>query len=147
LGIDIGNRQLITALEMQFGGNPEYLTDGQFDVNKFRASLEQIRAIDPASYQQWIATEKNIADQAKSEVYFDLLGAELTGTTAEYTQSYQLTYLSFNLQYVRIPYSSVSENEVTVSDSEIKKYINNHKAEFTSDGSLDIRYVLFEEKP
>ncbi|HLS29641.1 MAG TPA: peptidylprolyl isomerase [Flavobacteriaceae bacterium] len=147
LGIDIGNRQLITALEMQFGGNPEYLTDGQFDVNKFRASLEQIRAIDPASYQQWIATEKNIADQAKAEVYFDLLGAGLGVTTAEAKQIYQLNNTSFNLQYVRIPYSSVSENEVTVSDSEIKKYINNHKTEFTSDGSLDIRYVLFEEKP
>lgn len=147
LGLDIGNQQLITALEDQFGQNPEYQTDGQFDVNKFKASLEQIRAIDPASYQQWVATEKNIAEQAKAEVYFDLLGAGLGVTTAEAKQLHQLNNTSFNLQYVRIPYSSVSDDEVSVSDSEIKKYINNHKTEFTSEGTRDVRYVLFEEKP
>lgn len=147
LGLDIGNQQLISALEMQFGQNPEYVTNGQFDINKFKASLEQIRAVDPASYQQWIQTEKNIAEQAKAEVYFDLLGAGLGVTTAEAKQLYQLNNSNFNLKYVRIPYSSVDDSEVTVSDNEIKTYINNHKSEFTSAGTRDLRYILFEEKP
>src|SRR5690625_1168412 len=146
LGIDIGSQQLTSALAMQFGQNPEYQTNGQFDINKFKANIEKLRAIDPAAYQQWVFNEENIANQGRASVYLDLLGAGLGLTTAEAKELHRLNNTTFNLQYVRIPYSSVSDDEVSVSDNEIRQYINKHKSEFTSEGLRDIRYVLFEEK-
>ncbi len=146
LGIEIGNQQLISALAMQFSQDPQFLTDGQFDINKFRGYIEQLKSISPETYQQWIINEQNIAEQAKAEVYFDLLGSGIGITTQEAKELHKLNSTTFDLQYVKIPFSSVSDDEVSVSDSEIKKYINDHKEEFTSDGLRDIRYTVFEEK-
>lgn len=147
LGIDIGNAQLNSALAMQFGQSPDFQTNGQFDINKFKGYIEQLRASSPETYQQWLMNEDDIAQQAKAEVYFDLLGAGLGITSKEAKEIYKLNNTLFDLQYVRVPYSAIPDKEVEVSDSEIKAYINTHKEKFNSDGLRDIRYVLFEEKP
>lgn len=145
--IDVGSQQLSSALGRQFGQNPEFLTNEQFDVNKFKAYIEQLRAISPESYQQWLLTENQVIEQVKGDSYFALLLGGMQVTPAEAKEVYELGNERFDLQYVKIPFSAVPDDQFSVADSEIQNYINTHKEQYTTDGLRDIRYVLFEEKP
>lgn len=146
LGIEAGSEQIKTTLAQQFGQNPEFLTNGQFDVNKLKGYINQLRATSPEAYQQWLANEEQMVEQAKIGIYFDLLGAGLGVTKTDAKELYKINNQSFDLEYTRIPYSSLDDEEFEVTDDEIKEYINKHKEEFKSKGARDIRYVFFEEK-
>src|SRR5690625_4899737 len=69
LGIQAGSEQIKSALAQQFGQNPEFLTNGQFDINKLKGYINQLRAASPEAYQQWLANEEQIAEQAKIGIY------------------------------------------------------------------------------
>lgn len=145
LGMEVGNKQIINALAQQFGQNPNFVTNGQFDINKLRGYIQQLKAASPEAYQQWLMTEEDIAEQSKIDVYFGLLASGLGVTSTDAKELHKLNNQTFDLEYVRIPYSAVSDDEVKVSDSEVKDYIDKHKKEFKSNGSRDIRYVFFGE--
>src|SRR5699024_8437287 len=145
LGMEVGNKQIINALAQQFGQNPNFVTNGQFDINKLRGYIQQLKAASPEAYQQWLMTEEDIAEQSKIDAYFGLLASGLGVTSTDAKELHKLNNQTFDLEYVRIPYSAVSDDEVKVSDSEVKDYIDKHKKEFKSNGSRDIRYVFFGE--
>lgn len=146
LGIDVGNQQLISAIEDQFGANPEFFRDGRFDFNQFQAYIEQLKYDSPQAYQQWLVTEEALADQAKNDIYFDLIQAGLGVTSAEAKEIYKVNNTDFTIHYVKVPFTFIKDDEVEVTDAEINKYINDHREEFKTDGARDMRYVLFEEK-
>src|SRR5699024_7347217 len=135
-----------SALAQNFGTNKNFTTNGQFDVNKLSAYVSQIKAVNPRAYQNWLRTEQQIIEQAKTQLYFSLAQAGMGATKLEAKQAYKLNNTSFDLKYVKIPYTAVDDSKVSVSNSDIQQYINSHKEEFTTKGTRDIRYVLFEEK-
>ncbi|HEU4634391.1 MAG TPA: peptidylprolyl isomerase [Flavisolibacter sp.] len=56
--------------------------------------------------------------------------------------------LMAKVSYVSIPYSSISDSAVKVSDDEIKAYINEHKKQFEQeDETRSISYVTFSAAP
>ncbi len=146
LGIDVGVQQISHALALNFGQNPEFSTNGQFDINKFKAYIQRLQAVSPQAYAQWLSTEQQIIEQAKSNLYFDLAIAGLGTTHSQAKAAYQVNNTQFDLQYVKVPYASISNDKVSVSDSDIQQYINAHKKQFTSEGARSIRYVLFPSK-
>lgn len=146
LGIDVGNAQINDALAQQFGQSPNFTTNGRFDINKLKGYIEQMKAASPQAYQQWLMTEEQIVEQAKIGLYFNLVQAGIETTTAEAKHAYKLNNTSFDLQYVKIPYTKVEDSKVKVTDAEIKDYIDKHKNQFKTKGSRDIRYVQFKEE-
>ena len=50
-----------------------------------------------------------------------------------------------SISYVKVPYSSIPDSLVTITDRDIKKYINTHSADFEVEESRSIRYVVFDE--
>lgn len=146
LGLEVGSPQINSVLAQNFGFNQNFTTNGQFDVNKLRAYVSQIKAVNPQAYQNWLRTEQQIVEQAKTQLYFSLAQAGMGATKLEAKQAYKLNNTSFDLKYVKIPYTAVDDSKVSVSNSDIQQYINSHKKEFTTKGSRNIRYVLFEDK-
>src|SRR5699024_459500 len=146
LGIEVGDEQIQNAIAIQFGQNPNFQTNGQFDINKLKGYIQQVKATSPQAYQQWLMTEQQIAQQTKTNVYFNMVQAGLAATKADAEERYKLNNTSFDLQYVKIPYSQIPDKDVEVSDGEISNYINAHKKEYKTKGARDIRYVFFEEK-
>lgn len=146
LGIDAGSKQIVSALAQQFGQNPNFATNGEFDINKFRGYIQQLKAVSPEAYQQWVMQENDIAEQSKANVYFNLLGSGLGITSSDARELHKLNNQKFEIQYVRVPFSAVKDEEINVSNADIQQYIDEHKKEFETKGSRDIRYVFFEEK-
>lgn len=48
-----------------------------------------------------------------------------------------------NISYVAIPYYSISDSSIKITDKEIQDYMNAHKKEFTQDGGRMVSYVVF----
>ena len=52
-----------------------------------------------------------------------------------------------NISYVRIPYSSIADSSVKVSDEEIKAFIEKRPEEYQQEKSRSIAYVAFSAAP
>ena len=54
---------------------------------------------------------------------------------------------TFDVDFVMVPFGFAKDSSIVVSDSEIKKYYNDHKKFFKQQASRDIEYVVFEVVP
>ncbi len=52
-----------------------------------------------------------------------------------------------NISYVVVPYTSVPDSAVKISDKEINDYVSNHKNDFKQIESRNISYVIFNASP
>ena len=52
-----------------------------------------------------------------------------------------------DISFVKIPYSSIPDSLVNVTNSEISNYIKSNPDKYEQKESRDFKYVLFEEKP
>jgi len=51
------------------------------------------------------------------------------------------------VSYVHVPYSTVSDSSIKISDEDITAYVNKHKEEFKQEDSRGIAYVAFDASP
>ena len=54
---------------------------------------------------------------------------------------------TFDVEFVMVPFGYTQDSTIVVSDSEIKKYYNDHKKYFKQQNSRDIEYVVYEVVP
>lgn len=52
-----------------------------------------------------------------------------------------------SISYVAVPYASISDSSIQVSDADITEYINKHKKEFKQERSRTLSYVVFDAAP
>ena len=146
-GISVEKAQLDNALKSALANNPTFLNEaGQVDDGRIQEYIASIRSSSPQMYQQWIKFEHDIAEGVMQSTYFNLVKGGLRSTMAEGEQEYYFQNDNINISYVMVPYSAIEE-EITVSDSEINKYVAAHKSEFQTEAKADIQYVVFSESP
>ena len=150
LGVSIEQDQIINYLKNTgYAQNPEFQNeDGVFDENIFRNAVADWKADDnQLMYQNWLQTEKAIIQLAKEQTYFNLIKAGVGATLKEGELDYKLANDKVDIQYVRVPYSSIADSTIIVTKSEIAEYINEHKEAYKQEKARDIQFVYFEEKP
>ncbi|MEH6682143.1 MAG: SurA N-terminal domain-containing protein [Sediminicola sp.] len=149
LGIDIQQDQIVNYISTNpsYNQSPQFLNEsGMFDPNKFRGFIADLKTNNPAQYQLWLQEEKAIVQMAKEQTYFNLIRAGVGATLKEGELEYKLTNDKVDLQYARVPYTSIPDSTITVSKKEIANYIDAHKKDFKQERARDIQYVYFEEK-
>ena len=52
-----------------------------------------------------------------------------------------------SISYVAIPYTTISDSAVKVTDEDINAYVRKHKNEFKQEESRSISYVIFDAAP
>lgn len=52
-----------------------------------------------------------------------------------------------NISYVNIPYSSVGDSSIKVTDEDIRQYVNDNKEIYQQDEARGIEYVMFDAAP
>lgn len=147
-GISVEKAQLDNALRTTLANNPTFLNEaGQVDEGKIQEYIASIKASSPQMYQQWIQFENELSENIKQDTYFNMIKGGLRSSVSEGEQDYHFQNDKINLSYVLIPYSSIEDEGITVSDSEIQKYISARPKEFETDATADLEYVLFSEEP
>lgn len=147
-GITVEKAQLDDALKATLANNPSFLNEaGQVDDGKIQEYIASIKASSPEMYKQWLNFEQNTADAVLQRTYFNMVKGGLRTTVAEAEQEYHFQNDNLNFSYVMIPYSKIADEDVTVTDDEIKKYVAAHPSDFKVDAQADIQYVFFSEEP
>lgn len=146
LGIRVGEKHIIEAFKSDpnIGQNQMFLnTAGKFDLNKFKDYFKQI----PNGIQMLKDQEKNAELRAKYEIYSSLIKGGMYATQTEGKFKYESESNKVSFDFVMVPFSSIKDSDVKVTDEEITTYMETKKKKFKSEESRELDYVLISEKP
>ena len=150
LGLNVEKDQILNVIKANpaFASNPNFQNEaGVFDEQKVIDFVRELKTTSPAGYQQWQAQEDALINASKENSYFNLIKAGVGTTIKEGEVAYHLENDKIDIKYVQVPYSSVPDSVIQVTDKEIEAYIKENKEDFEEEAYRSIRYVYFEEKP
>jgi peptidyl-prolyl cis-trans isomerase D len=155
LGLTFSSADMNEAL---YGNNPppalaQQFRDqqtGAYDVNaarQFINSLKKKKANDP----QRVYVERNIIDFIVQNGLRSKYTSLLAGSAfyPKWLSDKDLTDQSSiaSISYVAVPYTTISDSAVKVTDEDINAYVRKHKNEFKQEESRSISYVIFDAAP
>src|SRR5690606_12324547 len=149
-GLRLGKDQLINVLKTDpsFAQNPQFLNDaGKFDINKFNTFLAQMKAQGPQQWNAWLECEKQLETVAKEQMYLNMIKGAIVTTTAEAKVVYKNEATKVSFDYVTIPYATINDEQVKVTDDEITAYVKKHATQFKTTPSRKVEYVFIANKP
>ena len=118
---------------------------GEFDVVSFTDFINDSKRNNPEIYRQWQLQEESIKRSINKQLYTTMIRAGIYHTAFDGKAAHTLENDKISISYVKVPYSSIPDSLVSVTDRDIKKYINTHTADFEVEESRSIRYVVFDE--
>jgi parvulin-like peptidyl-prolyl isomerase len=128
--------------EMQ--SSPLFLTDGQFDLNKYHGYLSS-PAVDPMLLRQLEAYYRDAIPRSK--LYFQTTAGyhvpddELWRMWRDSRDAVTVRYLAFD------PASRVEDASVTISEEEISRYYREHRDEFLRPARASVKYIVIDRTP
>lgn len=120
---------------------------GVFNPQEVKASIAQLKK-DPQRKADWEAFETSLIKRRHQEKFNGLINGSV------YTPKFVLDDINNSrntiakINYVKLPYTLVPDAQVKVTDDELKKYMEAHKAMFTvKEPSRSIDFVTFNIVP
>ncbi len=154
LGLSVSDKELSDIL---YGENPpqelkQQFTDqntGQYDAN---AAAQQIQALKKQKNTPQYASFFNqylpaLAKNRQKDKYLSLLSNSI------YVPKWMVEKLNADnsqratVSYVHVPYSTISDSTVKISNQAIQGYVDEHKEEYKQEESRTIEYVMFDAGP
>ena len=147
VGVSVGTEELvdmvqgknISAQVQQVFINQQ---TGQFDKNRLIETLNNLNAT-PQGRQQWSTFEESLIPGRLRIKFDNLIGKSTYITRAEAEREYEDQTSIAEAKYLYVPNYSISDSLVTVSDTELQQYIDNHPDDFESEWTRSINYVSF----
>ncbi|MEQ9466790.1 MAG: SurA N-terminal domain-containing protein [Ekhidna sp.] len=152
LGIVVTNDELVDMVQgsnispqiMQFFSNPQ---TGEFNKENVTAFLGSLQQADPQQRNSWISFEQSLVPSRKIEKYSNLFTKTNYVTKYEAKDEYVNQNASATISYMYVPFLSVSDSSITVTDSELQAYLDDHESEFQRDETRNMEYVIFDIYP
>lgn len=157
LGLNVEKDQILNVIK----ANPAIASDpifqneaGVFDEQKVIDFVRELKTNNSGGYlsgkaeryEQWLAQEDALINASKENSYFNLIKAGVGATIKEGEAAYHLENDKIDIKYVQVPYSSVPDSVIQVTDKEVEAYIKENKEDFEEEAYRSIRFVYFEEK-
>lgn len=163
LGLQVTDQELQNVLNA--GTNPMLLQTpfvnqqtGRFDANmlkKFLAEYKQAQTINPQMAEQyqgiynfWTFIEKSLRQQLLAQKYQTLLAGCLLSNPVSAKMAYTDENQESNIQLASFAYSSINDNKVKISDSDLKAKYEELKPRFKQyEETRSIKYVDYQVVP
>jgi len=146
LGIRVGEKHIVEVFkaDQNIAQNPAFLNAlGKFDLAKFKDYFKA----NPEGIQYLKEREKDAELNAKYQIYNALVKGALYTTEAEGKFKYEMEANKVSFDFVSVPFSSIKDSDVKVTDEEIVAYMKTKEKKFKSEETRELDYVLIEEKP
>ena len=149
-GIVIGEKEIWNTIISDPGinNNPMFLNEaGLFDEESLRNYVSETR--DDKSpdgrkkWAAWVNYDKQIRQNLERQAYVNAVSAGLGIPLQEAKQEYNTYNTLVTGKFVSLPYTSIADSTITVSDDEIQDYIDAHKNQFKTNATRNLRYVVF----
>lgn len=163
LGLQVTDQELQNVLNA--GTNPMLLQTpfvnqqtGRFDANmlkKFLAEYKQAQTTNPQMAEQyqgiynfWTFIEKSLHQQLLAQKYQTLLAGCLLSNPVSAKMAYTDENQESNIQLASFAYSSINDNKVKISDSDLKAKYEELKPRFKQyEETRSIKYVDYQVVP
>ena len=153
LGLQVTNKEFNDLL---YGKNPpedlkRAFTDpktGQYDVAMAKQQFAQMRKTKGEQRDQVEAFFAALIDNRMKQKYFGLLqnSAYVPKWMAEKTTADNNAIASFS--YVSVPYSTIADSLIKITDEQVNAYVQEHKSEFKQEeDTRSVSYVSFSFSP
>lgn len=117
---------------------------GVFDKNILIAFLQKIGQY-PQEYQlQYYQLESALPEIRLQEKYNNLFQQTMYATSEEAKQLYEAKNTKLDIKYVYVPFVSIADSSLTVTDSEVEAYYNSNKEKYQNDATISLEYVTFD---
>lgn len=146
LGITVTDEELVS---MVTGSNPDPFIRQQFSDEE--GNIDQIAlrtAIEaPENREIWMSIEQQLRQTRRQEKLSRFISGGLRASSAEVERVYVNENSYADISYIRFPYAEVSDDEIEVSEQELRTYYNDNPDFFQREESYNIRYIAFEKTP
>jgi len=126
--------------------NPE---TGQFDRARLLQFLKEDINNDETgqAMQQWLNFEEAIRKERQNNKYNALVANGLSASDWEAQQTKKHQSEIRNVSYIQIPFQSIPDSLISVTDSDLKSYVNDNSSKYQQTASRTIEYVVFNVSP
>ena len=152
LGLSVSSKELVDMVQgenihpsvrQQFT-NPQ---TGQFDKTYVIQFLKNFKTMPVAQQQAWASFEKSLAQDRLRTKYENLMKMSTYTTNAEAQKEYVAQTSKVDAHYLYVPFYSVADSTVEVTDSQLEDYLGKHKDAFIGQNTRSIQYVTFPVIP
>jgi peptidyl-prolyl cis-trans isomerase D len=120
---------------------------GQFNPSAVTNYLLNLDSMEPQQQKQWFTLEKIMKNERYFEKYQNLIKKAYFIPKAMAASIYKKQGAMASAKIVTIKYSSIPDEEITLSDEDFSKYYENHKHEYEQEESRWLEYVIFDVLP
>jgi peptidyl-prolyl cis-trans isomerase D len=96
---------------------------------------------------RWVAFEKAQKENRLLTKYQNLIAKAIYVPKWQAEMDYNEKNTRASIQYVMIPYTTISDSAIKVTDEELQDYVNKHKEQFKQEESRQLDYVIFPVIP
>jgi peptidyl-prolyl cis-trans isomerase D len=152
LGLRVSNDELVDMVQgnnisptiRNNFSNPQ---TGEFDKTAVVRYLKDLKKMPIEQQQQWEKFEKSLSQSRLVNKYENLLLKSNYVTKAEAEKQYQSEMTKASLKYLYVPFYSVADTTIKVTDSQLSDYMAKHKEEYKGYDSRSLNYVTFPVIP
>lgn len=118
----------------------------KFNKNLVKDFLKQIKT-NPEAKARWESFVNGLAQSRVQEKYTTLLSQTTYVTKAEAKRDYEDKNSKLTARYLYIPFSSIADTTVKVTEDELKSYLKKNQKRFKAPESRSLEYVIFSVVP
>ncbi len=139
----VQGKNIIAELRQQLT-NP---ATGEFDRTQLVSFLQSLENASPEQRAGWAQQERLFADARLRIKYDNLLATSEYATKAEGRLEHKMANSVADVDFLFVPFYAISDTAVSVTDAELKAYINKNKSKFKVTNAADLEYVSFSLIP
>jgi peptidylprolyl isomerase/peptidyl-prolyl cis-trans isomerase D len=134
---------------MVFGENPHPFIRRQFadSTGQINYQLLNNMAQNPQAKSQWIQIEQMLRQQRRQQKMSTLVRSTIFVSEKDVEDYYRRQNTSASVDYVALRYASVSDDSISVSESDLRSYYEENKEDFKRKKTLTLDYVTLPKVP
>ncbi len=152
LGLTVTDDELVDMVQgnhispsiMQAFSDP---TTGSFDKNAVVNYLKNLKTLPIEQQKSWENFENSLREERIRGKYENLLKLSAYTPKAQAEKEYMAQNTKATLRYLYVPYFSIVDTTIKVTDSELETYLSAHRSEYKGTDTRSIEYVTFPVQP
>ena len=135
--------------QMVFGETPHPFIRRQFSDSTGQINYQLLNnmAQNPQAKSQWIQIEQMLRQDRRRQKMGSLVQSTIHVSEAEVEDYYRRQNASAAVEYVALRYASVSNDSISVTESDLRSYYDNNKEDFERKKTLTLDYVTLPKIP
>ncbi len=117
---------------------------GQFNMGVYQQALASKT---PEVVKFWAEVEDQLRRTLLFQKLTNIITASIRVPESDVLQKYKDDNISASFDYVFMDLNQIPDNQVQVTEDDLKNYYNKHKDDFKSEEMVKMKYILFSDTP